>query len=90
MDLEPQVLEFLQARGASTVRHISKSLDFPKVLVRGVLWNSKKTCRVDRSPLGRHKKPIWSYSETRVRPDPHKVSHFVLRSALKEHEDEDH
>ena len=77
------MLDFLKARGPSTVRRISSSLDLPKNRVRGILWHSDHTTRTDRAPACRRKKPIWSWS-------PHKVSHLVLRPALKEHEDEDH
>ena len=84
------MLEFLKERGPVTVKRISKSLGVSKVLVRGALWHSKHTCRVDRAPACHRKKPIWSWSETRVRPDAHKVTHLILRPTLKEHEDEDH
>ena len=87
---EPQVLEFLKEHGTVTVKRITKSLDLPKTLVRGVLWHSNNTSRVDRAPMCRRKKPVWSWSETRVRPIIHKVSHLVLRPTLEEHEDEDH
>jgi len=89
-DLEPRVLEFLKERGPVTVKCISKRLGLPRHLVRGALWHSNNTCRVDRSPACRRKKPIWSWSEARERPNTHKVSHLVLRSTLEEHEDEDH
>ena len=90
MDLEPQVLEFLKEKGSVTVKRVSKSLGLSKALVRRILWHSNNTCRVDRSPVCRRKKPIWSWSETRERPNTHKVPHLVLRPTLEEHEDEDH
>jgi predicted transcriptional regulator len=80
---ELPVLEFLKQKGPATVKRISKSLGLPKTLVRGVLWHSDNTARTDRAPACRRKKPIWSWST-------HKVSHLVLRTALEEHEDEDH
>jgi hypothetical protein len=90
MNREHQVLEFLQTRGLVTVKRVSKSLGLSKALVRGVLWHSDHTQLVYRAPACRRKKPVWSYSETRERPDAHKVSHLILRSTLEEHEDEDH
>jgi len=84
------VLEFLKQKGPATVKRISKSLGLPKTLVRGVLWHSDTTARTDRAPACRRKRPIWSFSETRIRPDTHKVSHLVLRTTLEEHEDENH
>jgi predicted ArsR family transcriptional regulator len=90
MDLEPQILEFLKERGPVTVKCISKRLGLPRNLVRGALWHSKHAKRTDRAPSCRRKRPVWSFSEARERPDIHKVSHLVLHTALEEHEDEDH
>jgi len=85
-----RVLEFLKQKGPVTVKRISKSLGLPKTLVRGVLWHSDNTRLVYRAPACRRKRPVWSWSEVRLRPEAHKVSHLVLRSTLEEHEDEDH
>jgi len=99
MDREHQVLEFLQTRGPVTVKRVSKSLGLSKALVRGVLWHSDHTHLAYRAPMCRRKRPVWSYSDSRIRPsvaqrgkgvDTHEVSHLVLGLSLEEHEDEDH
>lgn len=88
--MDTQILEYLKARGPVTVKNISRHTGFPKTLIRGVLWHSPNTRLEWRAPVCTRKKPVWSYSETRERPNAHKVAHLVLRPPLKEHEDEDH
>jgi len=100
MDREHQVLEYLGTKGTPvTVKRISKSLGLSKECVRGVLWHSNKTQLIHRAPACRRKRPVWTASDSCIRPniaqrgkgiDTHEVSHLVLGLSLEEHEDEDH
>lgn len=66
--MEAKILEALIRQGPMTVKRISRTFKLPKSQVRGILWYSKKTCLTWRAPFSVRKKPIWSYSETPVRP----------------------
>ena len=68
MDQEQAVLTFLVQRGPVTVKRVSKALGLSKECVRGVLWHSKHTKRVDRAPVCTRKRPVWSYSDVKIRP----------------------
>ena len=66
--MECLVIDTLKKKGPMTVKRISKTMHMSKALVRGILFHSEKTCRVDRAPMCRRKRPMWSYSETKIRP----------------------
>ena len=66
--MEAKILETLIHKGPMTVKRISKTVGLSKALIRGILWYSKQTCLTWRAPLSRNKKPMWSYSETQIRP----------------------
>ena len=67
-DQEQAVLTFLTQRGPVTIKRISKVLGLSKKCVRGVLWHSKNTKRVDQAPMCTRKRPMWSYSDVPIRP----------------------
>ena len=66
--METKVLDALIRQGPMTVKRISKMFNVSKTQIRGILWSLKNTCLTWRAPLSIRKKPIWSYSETRIRP----------------------
>ena len=62
-DREPELLEILKERGPITARRLKVLTGLPKRCINGALHGSKKTAKVEHG-----RRPLWSWSETPVRP----------------------
>lgn len=68
-DCEPTLLRIIKERGPISVRRLRDLTGFPKRCINGALHGSKKTAKVEHAPLSsRTTRPLWSYSETPIRP----------------------
>lgn len=79
MDREPELLKILKERGPITVRRLKALTGLPKRCINGALHGSKKTTKVEQGPH-----PLWSYSETAVRPVKENRRKVIQEPDLKE------
>jgi hypothetical protein len=69
MDREPALLDMLKERGPISVRRLAALTGLPKRCINGALHGSKKTTKVESAPNNsRNTRPLWTWSETPVRP----------------------
>ncbi len=69
-DRAPELLKILKERGPVSVKRLKSLTGLSKRCINGALHGSKKTAKIEASPYNSmNKRPLWSYSETQIRPE---------------------